>query len=690
MNLIPQATTPGLWINTDWQEGTPGTFAVIIGVSNYHHLDGGSGPIAPNTYGLPQLQVSALTAWRFFCWLRDHYRCEQKPLAQCWLLLASSQAELNLEPKMGDHALPPTFGNCEEAIGLWFNAMRQLPDTSAQESRSFFFFSGHGLEMTEDMQLLLPGDYLRPPTYNVNTAMATQNLASGLKALKVPHHFFFLDACRNGNEELAKVASVQGTKILNEYVNSVINPECLVPLLYASAVGSQAWQPDNPTLGISIFGQALLEGLQAEAGMKPDCSRHPQPCVIDLNRLKPFVNNRVNHIMKEQYNAAVGQRIRLRGDQTDELLTEIDVPPPIPAFPPETTLINDAELRAQVYTLQVQAIQWPPKDWSQAHELLGSESMTDIWSNARLYVLPTDNQQGEWLPPNQGFTIRRVERDPNGTTWSIEMFLRRQANHWLELRDGRNVFGCLLPGDNERPRFLFELDLTDRTTETSGLRLLRRVDVKLLPSSDSRPLNQATQLWEKYNSATAAVAADEADAHFLEDVLRGKRRSPLAASIAGLVLLRAGRWDKLHDWLRNLANWFPQLPDGPVLWIEQLMRQPKGAIEEVEPIDLSQPINEAVSYLEMLRTRGLPFTIEAMGYAARQTETFLKFGQLNSQQRANLEELQQRLYTALRYFRSGGMFTVLAGREGEISPALVERWLPDTPTAPPALQPNAI
>jgi len=63
-----------------------------------------------------------------------------------------------------------------------------------------------------------------------------------------------------------------------------------------------------------------------------------------------------------------------------------------------------------------------------------------------------------------------------------------------------------------------------------------------------------------------------------------------------------------------------------------------------------------------------------MGYAARQTETFLKFDQLNQQQRANLEDLQQRLYEALRYFRSGGMFTVLAGQEGEINPSLVEGW----------------
>jgi len=108
-------------------------------------------------------------------------------------------------------------------------------------------------------------------------------------------------------------------------------------------------------------------------------------------------------------------------------------------------------------------------------------------------------------------------------------------------------------------------------------------------------------MWEKYSSDNAVAAADEMDALFLEEVLRGKRESPLAATIAGLVLLRARRWDKLHDWLRNLANWFPHLPDGPVLWVEQLMRQPKGSPKQVEPIDLSQQIGDAVGQLERLR-----------------------------------------------------------------------------------------
>ena len=55
MSLEPRTTEPGLWVNPDWQEGTPGTFAVIIGVSAYTHLAEGDAQV-PETFGLGQLK----------------------------------------------------------------------------------------------------------------------------------------------------------------------------------------------------------------------------------------------------------------------------------------------------------------------------------------------------------------------------------------------------------------------------------------------------------------------------------------------------------------------------------------------------------------------------------------------------------------------------------------------------------
>ena len=65
MSLEARTTEPGLWVNPAWQAGTPGTFAVIIGVSAYPHLVGGEAEVS-ETFGLGQLRVSALTAYEVF------------------------------------------------------------------------------------------------------------------------------------------------------------------------------------------------------------------------------------------------------------------------------------------------------------------------------------------------------------------------------------------------------------------------------------------------------------------------------------------------------------------------------------------------------------------------------------------------------------------------------------------------
>jgi hypothetical protein len=57
----------------------------------------------------------------------------------------------------------------------------------------------------------------------------------------------------------------------------------------------------------------------------------------------------------------------------------------------------------------------------------------------------------------------------------------------------------------------------------------------------------------------AAVAADSVQ------MLYEKRANPIAASLGGYALLRLGEHGLMHDWPTNLATWFPELPDGPVI-----------------------------------------------------------------------------------------------------------------------------
>jgi hypothetical protein len=50
-----------------------------------------------------------------------------------------------------------------------------------------------------------------------------------------------------------------------------------------------------------------------------------------------------------------------------------------------------------------------------------------------------------------------------------------------------------------------------------------------------------------------------------EQLLEAKMADPFGAALGGYALLRAGQLDRLHHWPRNLADWFPWLPDGAVI-----------------------------------------------------------------------------------------------------------------------------
>ena len=77
--------------------------------------------------------------------------------------------------------------------------------------------------------------------------------------------------------------------------------------------------------------------------------------------------------------------------------------------------------------------------------------------------------------------------------------------------------------------------------------------------------------------------------HMLQD----KVRDPNAAVVGAYLLLRLRRFALLHDWARNLANRFPDLADGCVIWAWQMIHQDGDS-------------QEAERYLRMAAERPLP------------------------------------------------------------------------------------
>jgi hypothetical protein len=169
-------------------------------------------------------------------------------------------------------------------------------------------------------------------------------------------------------------------------------------------------------------------------------------------------------------------------------------------------------------------------------------------------------------------------------------------------------------------------------------------------------------MWDRYEHESANAASQDMvsdlvcadDVKNLENLVKFKKWSPMAATIGALILLRARRWDKLHDWIRNLANWFPQFPDAAVLWTEQCLQQPN-------PIE--QPF-EALQYLLLLEHGPLPVFGETLGYAARQVHAFLALEGLPSNAKDKLQKIQLRLQHVLPWYRPGGLFATSAGPIG--------------------------
>jgi hypothetical protein len=134
---------------------------------------------------------------------------------------------------------------------------------------------------------------------------------------------------------------------------------------------------------------------------------------------------------------------------------------------------------------------------------------------------------------------------------------------WLQIRQ-RNIsqFVALPPGQNMRV-----LILDDEPTA------LCMVD-------SENPRAEALLGYLMSGDYGAARDVGEDVVQHAEKLLEDKISDPGPAAIGAYYLLRAGRLDRLHDWTRNLANWFPWMPDGAVICGWHLLREPTPNLEQ--------------------------------------------------------------------------------------------------------------
>lgn len=681
--------TPGLHVNPQWRAGTPGTFAVFIGVSAYPFLHGGTQfHVGDEAFTLGQLHVSALTARTFFDWFELRYDYPGAPPAQCWLLLSPNDPELRALTAQGveNQSAPATLANCELALQSWYETMARLPASAAEKSRSLFFFSGHGLEVDQDQQILLPTDYLRPPGRAVNDAISTWNLLKGLASCRVPHHFLFSDACRNDIDRL-KEYDVRGRQILNVQNSSGTNPDNLAGMLYASAAGTQTWQPSEIKEGMSLFGTAVVEGLEGASGLKREGCNDGQ-CEVHFPPLVTFVKSRMAQLL-EEFSSPEKARVRQGGSPPDGGITYVPEggspptrplrsgprdphsdyayvrpqptsrvsPTPETASPPTPSPL----LTARFDVVHTDLTLTPSLDYDTAHDLLGSERMTDIWAkSARLFDLGTGEERSR-----DTIQIREVRRSSDTRAFRLAVELPPSGQgHWLTFQDplGR-YFAASLAGSPTGERVVYELSFDlekgDQGIDSSS-RFVSTFEAYLSPLSGGF-LGETTRVWSVYEEENVAAAARELDVNDLRTIVMGKNDFPLAATIAAVLLLRSRRLDLLPvSWLDNLSEWFPQSPDGPVLRTEW----------DRLNTNVSEPVGAAKRLTE-LRKRGLPRMAEMLPAAARQVAELMQRPEVLSNPSAALGALHNQLLQAMRHYRPGGLFAVFSSQTDPLDIGLV-------------------
>ena len=118
--------------------------------------------------------------------------------------------------------------------------------------------------------------------------------------------------------------------------------------------------------------------------------------------------------------------------------------------------------------------------------------------------------------------------------------------------------------------------------------------------------------WEQGRWQLAANALSST-AVTAESLLYQKTQHPISAAIGAYALLRLGALDRLHDWSKNLMNWFQWLPDGAAIRGEHLARMGEH--------------KQALQAFCVLRERGLPYFSDGLSYAIDRLRLYQNLGQ---------------------------------------------------------------
>ncbi len=148
-------------------------------------------------------------------------------------------------------------------------------------------------------------------------------------------------------------------------------------------------------------------------------------------------------------------------------------------------------------------------------------------------------------------------------------FVPREGNepHAMHFETPTSSLHILLPGNSSSVTVrIRNPEAVEATTRAGSSRTI----VWRLATSNETADTVASYLarGDYYAAETMAPWAQEA-----ESLLADKVADPYAATVGAYLLLRLERYDLMHDWVGNLANWFGFLSDGSIIWAWQNIRE---------------------------------------------------------------------------------------------------------------------
>jgi hypothetical protein len=223
----------------------PRLHAIVIGVADYPHLNGGAGPAAADPLNLGQVTTPRHTALEIVRWLMEGYRNAETPLGSVELVLSPS------EPVKNSAGLPvnvetATFQHIDEAFTRWVGRC-----SANKANIAFFYFCGHGL--AKDEQFILPEDFKNPAILDTwRNCINFDATRVGMRSCKAQTQVFFVDACRETPFGMLTDVDVEGRKLISSAVGDSV--KCSATY-YATTEGKQAFGPEKE---VTYFGRAVV------------------------------------------------------------------------------------------------------------------------------------------------------------------------------------------------------------------------------------------------------------------------------------------------------------------------------------------------------------------------------------------------------------------------------------------------